>query len=224
MLLCLFLDINTFRIGGYDPRVEDNMMTLVSLVDAARSHSLTYNVVAPSSSNVAIPPFNITKVEPDILFLLNFTTAQRTALLTANSTLILLYTPENEHFGIGPVEGMFCGLPILACNSGGPTESVVDAEDDRTGWLRPPQPDLWAKVLESVVAMSAKERSELIERCKRRAREYFGMEAMAESLQDALLKSVALGPVQLSNWYLTAVIIFALGIILQTYIFTMWFF
>lgn len=36
----------------------------------------------------------------------------------------LLYTPENEHFGIVPVEAMYCNTPVIACNSGGPMESV----------------------------------------------------------------------------------------------------
>lgn len=36
----------------------------------------------------------------------------------------LLYTPSNEHFGIVPIEAMYMGKPVIACNSGGPTETV----------------------------------------------------------------------------------------------------
>lgn len=36
----------------------------------------------------------------------------------------VLYTPENEHFGIVPCEAMYSGVPIIADNSGGPRESV----------------------------------------------------------------------------------------------------
>lgn len=36
----------------------------------------------------------------------------------------VLYTPENEHFGIVPVEAMYSEVPIIADNSGGPRESV----------------------------------------------------------------------------------------------------
>ncbi|TFY64215.1 hypothetical protein EVJ58_g2770 [Rhodofomes roseus] len=126
--------------GGYDPRLEDNMMTLVALIDRAKAHSLSFNIITPSTSRINIPPFDTTPSAPDVLFLLNFTTAQRSALLSAPSTLALLYTPTNEHFGIGPVEAMVCGLPVLACNTGGPTESVVDSPpEERTGWLRPPR-------------------------------------------------------------------------------------
>ena len=121
---------------------------------------------------------------------------QRSFLLTAPSTLALLYTPANEHFGIGPVEGMVCGLPVLACDSGGPTESVVDSPAaERTGWLRRPDPQIWADALEEIVGMSADERTQLAARAKRRARERFGMEAMARDLDRALQETVNMGPV-----------------------------
>lgn len=37
---------------------------------------------------------------------------------------VLLYTPSNEHFGIVPIEAMYTRKPVIACNSGGPTETV----------------------------------------------------------------------------------------------------
>lgn len=37
---------------------------------------------------------------------------------------VLLYTPSNEHFGIVPIEAMYMRKPVIACNSGGPTETV----------------------------------------------------------------------------------------------------
>ncbi|XP_030385429.1 alpha-1,3/1,6-mannosyltransferase ALG2 [Scaptodrosophila lebanonensis] len=44
----------------------------------------------------------------------------------------LLYTPENEHFGIVPLEGMYFSKPVIALNSGGPTETIVHTS---TGFL-----------------------------------------------------------------------------------------
>jgi alpha-1,3/alpha-1,6-mannosyltransferase len=48
----------------------------------------------------------------------------------------LIYTPENEHFGIVPLEAMLAGIPVLATNTGGPLETIYDG---RIGWLRSPE-------------------------------------------------------------------------------------
>jgi alpha-1,3/alpha-1,6-mannosyltransferase len=164
-------------------------------MELARSHSLTYTLEAPAISTVPVPDH--TKLTlPDILFLLNFTTAQRTALLNSPSTKVLLYTPANEHFGIGPVEGMICGVPILACDSGGPTESVVDSPaDKRTGWLRPPDPETWADALQEILSLSPSDKEALSGRGKHRARELFSLDAMARGIETALLKAVSFGRV-----------------------------
>ncbi|KAF9494107.1 glycosyltransferase family 4 protein [Pleurotus eryngii] len=183
--------------GGYDHRLEDNVKTLASLVSKTESHFLTYNIVTPPSSNTPVPPFKCQPIDPDVLFVLNFTTGQRSALLTSPSTLCLLYTPANEHFGIVPVEGMLCGLPILACDSGGPTESVRDSpESERTGWLCRPDAGIWADVLSKIVALSKEERKALSERAKSRAKRLFGMETMAKGIEEALQEASGMGPVE----------------------------
>ncbi|KAJ6547195.1 mannosyltransferase [Mycena capillaripes] len=205
--------------GGYDPRLEDNMQTLSALIDLARSHSLTFNVITSSKSTVKIPPLNTTPTNPDILFLLNFSTEQRTALLTAASTRVLLYTPANEHFGIVPVEAMCCGLPVLACNSGGPTESTVtEPPEERTGWLCAPVADLWADALTEIVCLSPAERAALSQRAKDRARLVFGMEAMATRLQDALEQAVAMGPPDAGRVWLLIFIGFLLAYLLAPWV------
>ncbi|KAG6884041.1 hypothetical protein C0992_007124 [Termitomyces sp. T32_za158] len=189
--------------GGYDPRLDDNLLTLDSLLHLAKSLSLTYNVITPPSSlkAIKIPPGNMTHKDPDVLFLLNFTTSQRTALLSSPSTVALLYTPANEHFGIGPVEAMACGVPVLACNSGGPTESVVDGpREERTGWLRPPDTEVWADALLEIVSMSLSERQVLSDRAKTRARNLFSMDAMASGIEDALVEAVRMGDVPHLMW------------------------
>ena len=186
------------RIGGYDPRLEDNIRTLNSLVERARSSNLSFNVITPPQSKIAAPIFTgTTATEPDVLFLLNFTTSQRSALLQSSSTVALLYTPTNEHFGIGPVEGMICGLPVLACDSGGPTESIVDQPpEERTGWLRTPDAGIWADALEDICRMDASERTSLAQRSKHRAESVFGMASMAKELETLLVETVEMGPVE----------------------------
>lgn len=197
-------DVRLVLAGGYDPRLEDNIRTLKSLVELAQSSDLTYNVITPSQSRAAVPSFpKLTLNEPDILFLLNFTTAQRSGLLQAQSTLALLYTPANEHFGIGPVEGMICGLPILACDSGGPTETVVDQpSDQRTGWLYRPQPSVWAQALEEICNLSETDRKALSQRARDRAQKMFGMDAMAKSLEEVLEEAVSMGLVSRTGMWL----------------------
>ncbi len=196
--------------GGYDPRLEDNMLTLYSLIDLAKRHALRYDVVTPSTPNaVKIPPLNTTRDNPDVLFLLNFTTAQRSWLLKSSSTKALLYTPTNEHFGIVPVEAMICGLPVLACDSGGPVESVVDGPaDQRTGWLRAPQADLWAEVVKEIDSLGEADRNAISKRAKERARRVFSMSAMALSIEEALKRAISMGESGISRgWELFGVML-----------------
>ena len=68
-------------------------------------------------------------------------------------------------------------------------------EQARTGWLRPPDADQWASALMEIVALSDAERTELGERAMIRARELFGMDAMAKTLDDKLQKAAAMGPI-----------------------------
>ncbi|KAG2151145.1 glycosyltransferase family 4 protein [Suillus bovinus] len=209
-------DVRLVLAGGYDPRLEDNIRTLKSLIELAQFSGLTYNVITPLQSRVAIPSFpKMTPNEPDILFLLNFTTTQRSGLLQAQSTLALLYTPANEHFGIGPVEGMICGLPILACDSGGPTETVVDQPaGQRTGWLYRPQPSVWAQALEEICNLSETDRKALSQRARDRAKKMFGMEAMAKSLEAVLEEAVSMGQVSRTGMWLVMFAVLGLLVVL----------
>ncbi|KAI6014212.1 glycosyltransferase family 4 protein [Pisolithus marmoratus] len=203
--------------GGYDPRLEDNIRTLNNLIDLARMHNLTFKLITSSKSSARVPSFPdaTSHTEPDILFLLNFTTGQRSALLQARSTVALLYTPANEHFGIGAVEGMICGLPVLACDSGGPTESIVDTpSSERTGWLRSPDPGIWASVLEEIFQLSEVEGAALVCRCKDRARSMFEMEEMAEAMDVPLREAVDMGAVRAPVKEIGFVLAFVFGLIL----------
>lgn len=78
--------------------------------------------------------------EKNIVFLRSISNTDRALLL--NKARILLYTPENEHFGIVPVEGMYNGCIVIACNSGGPTESILHT---KTGYLLSPDTEEWGR-------------------------------------------------------------------------------
>ena len=66
---------------------------------------------------------------------------------TAN---IVLYTPKFEHFGIVPVESMYCGAWVLASKTGGPMESVIDG---KTGHLLDnEEPEKWADKINEMLS------------------------------------------------------------------------
>ena len=75
---------------------------------------------------------------------------QRALLLSACRAV--LYTPQHEHFGIVPLEAMAAGRAVVACDSGGPMESVPDG---RGGFLCEASPGPWADALEALLDAKA---------------------------------------------------------------------
>ena len=93
---------------------------------------------------------------------------------------------------------MSSGLPVLACNSGEPTESIIDNPPTvRTGWLRAPEASDWAvvQVLDEIAGLALSERSVLADRARARAREHCQMETIALKLEKALVEAAEMGPV-----------------------------
>jgi len=80
-----------------------------------------------------------------VYMLRSFSDEQRALLLAACTAVV--YTPQHEHFGIVPLEAMAAGRPVVACDSGGPRETVVH---DRTGLLCEPTPAAFADALLSL--------------------------------------------------------------------------
>ena len=113
--------VNSFSVsvitGGYDERVVEN-----------REHYLELRALAEQLG-----------VTDNITFLRSFTDSQKVSLLSACTALI--YTPSNEHFGICPLEAMYMERPVIAVNSGGPLETVIDG---KTGFLCEPTHDAFA--------------------------------------------------------------------------------
>ena len=89
---------------------------------------------------------------------------------------------------------MACGLPVLACDSGGPLESIVerspsDDQKNATGLLRRPDPAEWALALLELAKLSADERAEYARAGRARVQEVFSLEVMAKQLETALRKA-----------------------------------
>jgi len=154
--------------GGYDPRVRENVAHHEELATLATELGLSHTTVYRPSTPTDVP---LSSISPDVLFLCSVSTDKLKDLLLRHS-LLLLYTPSNEHFGIVPLESMLRRTPVLACNDGGPTETVVDGE---TGWLRDAgDVRAWRGVVESVLGMSESEVKGMGRRGEERVRERFG--------------------------------------------------
>ena len=104
--------------GGYDERVVENKEYYLELRQLAESLKVTDNVT----------------------FIRSCSDEQKSGLLECCRALI--YTPSKEHFGICPLEGMFARRPIVAVNSGGPLETVVDG---KTGFLCKPTAEAFSE-------------------------------------------------------------------------------
>lgn len=145
---------------------------LVALADSLKLNNATVRSIV---TTLNVPP------ETEVIFLLSVTNALKQLLL--QKAKLLVYTPSNEHFGIVPIEAMLAGVPVLAANTGGPTETVLEGE---TGWLRDPeQVGEWTKVMDQVInKMSKDELAEMRRVGVARVRGNFADTQMAQRLDD----------------------------------------
>ena len=141
--------------GGYDTQVPENVQHYAELIELAVIRGI------PKSQ---------------IKFLRSISNEARTLILKKSQ--ILLYTPANEHFGIVPLEGMYNKAVVLACNSGGPLETVVDGE---TGILLNPESEEWANSLQKLIE-DEKKCKEMGENGRKRVIDRFTNEAFADEL------------------------------------------
>ncbi|CDW77836.1 alpha--mannosyltransferase alg2 [Stylonychia lemnae] len=152
-------DVYLVIAGGYDTRLSENVQVHEELVDQAKKLG----------------------IEDKVVFLRSISGDQRINLL--KNTKILLYTPQNEHFGIVPVEAMHMGCVVIACNSGGPLESV---EDGKTGYLVSPKFQEWGNRIILILGSSKEKQDEMRKNAQERVRIMFTKEVFAEQLENIL--------------------------------------
>ncbi|XP_014242128.1 alpha-1,3/1,6-mannosyltransferase ALG2 [Cimex lectularius] len=110
--------------GGYDPKVHENIEYFEALVKLAKDTGLSEKII----------------------FLKSPSEESKISLIRRCDCLI--YTPPNEHFGIVPLEAMYAKKPVIASNSGGPTETVLN---NKTGFLCEDSSTSFAKALYKLI-------------------------------------------------------------------------
>ncbi|CDW55539.1 adh short and Glycos transf 1 and Glyco trans 4 4 domain containing protein [Trichuris trichiura] len=110
--------------GGYDPELAENAEHFQELEQLSSSLMLNESVTFVRSPS------------------------EDTKLALLSNCTALLYTPVEEHFGIVPLEAMCCKVPVIACRSGGPLETILDNE---TGFLVEPEPAAFASAMRKFV-------------------------------------------------------------------------
>ncbi|KIW63971.1 hypothetical protein PV04_08931 [Phialophora macrospora] len=170
-------DTRLIIAGGYDQRVSENVEYHKELVAIAEGFDLSTATAKTVPTALGIPN------EIQVLFLLSVPGPFKETLL--NNARLLLYTPTNEHFGIVPVEAMQHGLPVLASDTGGPLETIVEGE---TGWLRDvSQVDEWTAVMDKVLnEMSSADLEKIGHQGRERVHHYFTRVIMAEKLRNEM--------------------------------------
>jgi alpha-1,3/alpha-1,6-mannosyltransferase len=177
--------LSDFGIGGYDNRVQENAQYHRELDALATSLGLQTATSKTVISALSIPD------SIDVLFLLSVPSAFKDTLLA--SACLLLYTPSHEHFGIVPVEAMHAGLPVLAVNTGGPLETIVDG---KTGWLRPADAvEDWTEIVRKVLhEFDQKVLAEMGRVGRTRVEREFSRRAMGDRLEDEIRDMFAAQP------------------------------
>ncbi|XP_048795734.1 alpha-1,3/1,6-mannosyltransferase ALG2 isoform X2 [Lagopus muta] len=117
-------EVHLVMAGGYDKRVLEN----VEHYEELRKIATELNV------------------SDHVTFVRSFTDEQKISLLS--NCVCVLYTPSNEHFGIVPLEAMYMRRPVIAVNSGGPLESILN---NVTGFLCDPLPTQFSEAMEKIV-------------------------------------------------------------------------
>ncbi|KAF0753220.1 alpha-1,3/1,6-mannosyltransferase ALG2 [Aphis craccivora] len=150
--------------GGYDPLNLENIEYFHELVNLVQDM----------------------KLDKRVIFLKSPSDAVKISLL--RYCLCLVYTPSFEHFGIVPLEAMYCGKPVVAVNNGGPKETI---ENDFNGYLRNAEPEDFADAIKQLVEIEGK--AELFgNHGKKRFNDIFSFEAFKikiDSILENLYKS-----------------------------------
>ncbi|KAL0819104.1 hypothetical protein ABMA28_008369 [Loxostege sticticalis] len=152
--------VHLIMAGGFDPINLENMEHFIELTDLAAELD----------------------IEDKVTFMKSPKDVEKVSLL--HNCKVLVYTPSNEHFGIVPLEAMYFNKPVIAVNSGGPTETIVN---DVTGFLCSPNSESFAKAMKKLIM-----NPDLVERLgeagRKRFETKFSFDAFTEQLDGILTR------------------------------------
>ena len=180
-------DIHLIMAGGYDERVTENREYYTELKHLADDLNLNDNIT----------------------FLRSFSDSQKRTLLSNVSCL--LYTPQNEHFGIVPIEAMYMQCPVVAPDSGGPLETV---KDGHTGFLCQATPQHFAEAMVKFIK-DDKLTKKFGENGKRHVLKKFSFNTFTDQL-DTIVKDMCAKPSSASGYFVMWILAFVamIGILL----------
>lgn len=150
--------------GGYDKRLGENINHFEEIKELVRNLNLENNVSLMRSIN----------------------DKQKINLLTKISNC-LIYTPTNEHFGIVPVEAMYCYKPVIAVSSGGPLETVIDGN---TGFLVKSEPEEFSQKMLILLKNNSKENQKIGSQAHDHVVQNFSFQAFKKKLNSILIETV----------------------------------
>lgn len=173
-------NIKLILAGGYDSRVQENLEHLKELCCLCDELNLKNSVLF--RDDYENDPSKINFEKDQVLFLPSISQETKTFLLQQSTALI--YTPSNEHFGIGPIEAMSHGLPVIAMNSGGPKETILNGE---TGYLCDPT----GKSIEAAIEklLNLKDTNLMASAGKFRVNQMFSLKVFGDQL-DSIIKNM----------------------------------
>lgn len=163
-------------LGGYDTRVDENIDCLTELEKLCDKYELTHHTIWPQERKV------FKAKDAQVYFMPSIPEYLRNNLL--KKSLCLVYTPADEHFGIVPIEAMACSTPVIAMNSGGPCETIVN---NVTGFLCDPTPESVGEKLEDLL-LERVNRDSMGSKAKDHVMTHFSLEHFGDQLEGYLLE------------------------------------
>lgn len=158
--------------GGYDLRLQENREYLIELQVLCERLNLSSRLYSRDELEY--------KFDCKVLFLPSLVDKMRNILYS--SSYFLLYTPSDEHFGLVPVEAMAYGLPVIAMDSGGPKETIIN---EVTGYLCKKNESLEI-IVKKAIEMTGKNYKEMRMAAEDRSKK-FSLERFTINLESAII-------------------------------------